>query len=364
MERVLHCFGSLNRGGIQSFVMSLYRKIDREQIQFDFLLLDSKGNDDYKEEVLALGGRCYYICPRHINFLKNWIELEHFFKQHSEYKTLHYHMSSCSYSKPIEVAHKCGYKKIIMHAHSTKQTGNSIHTIIHKVHQKKCVTLATDYFACSDKAGKWLFGKYKNFQIINNGIDCVDFIYSEKVRKEIREELQIGEKRVIGHVGRFVEPKNHELLIDIFREYHERNNNSHLVLVGNGELYPIIQKKVEEYQLKSHVSFLGARGDISRILQGFDLFLMPSLFEGFPVTLVEAQAASVPCVVSENITRQAKILEEVKYVSLDASLNDWCEAIDEMLILNNRRDTSKQIIEAGFDCNSVAKELSKIYMKK
>ena len=256
MVRVLQCFGTLNRGGIQSFVMNLYRKINREEIQFDFLLVNSKSKGDYYDEVTEMGGRCFYVCPRNENPVKNKIEIKNFFESHSEYKILHYHMSSCSYCEPIRYASKYGFEKIIMHAHSTKQTGSAYHTLLHKLHQKYCIKHARDYFACSDKAAKWLFRDNTDVQMINNGINSSEYVFDESVRSEVRNGLGIkSDEKVIGHVGRFAEPKNHKFLIEIFEEFHKRNENSKLVLVGDGDLLSNVQRQVQEKKLEKYVVF-------------------------------------------------------------------------------------------------------------
>jgi glycosyltransferase involved in cell wall biosynthesis len=366
MKRVLHCFGTLNRGGIQSFVMNIYRKIDRTKVQFDFLLVNSNAKGDFYEEVVSLGGRAYYICPRNKSITKNKKELEDFFAAHKEYDTLHYHMSSCSYSLPIDMANKYGYKKIIMHAHSSKQTGRFYHTFFHKLHQPDCLRKATHYLACSDKAAQWLYGTSAQKAVrANNGIETADYVFNQNTREMVRKEWGVNQNEIIvGHVGRFVQPKNHLFLVQIFSEYLKLNPHSKLVLVGDGELFDKCKNKIEELKIEQSVVLLGKRSDVPDVLQGFDLFLMPSYFEGFPVTMMEAQAADLPCVVSSNITREAKVLDAVEYLDLDLGASEWAKHIEGMLEIEHvRKDTSREIIAAGYDSQTVANDLEKLYLE-
>lgn len=221
---------------------------------------------------------------------------------------------------------------------------------------------ATDYFACSELAGRWLFGD-KTFEqgkvtIINNAIDLDKFKYDEKIRKDKRKELGIKDDTlVIGHVGRFVAQKNHTFLIDIFNELHKKEKNSILLLIGQGPLMDEIKQKVDLHGISDSVKFLGQRDDVNELYQVFDVFLLPSLYEGLPVVGVEAQATGLLCELSSDMTKETKVLNTTRFISLDISAEEWSS-----IILNNyskfkRHDTKEEITKNNFN---IMKEASKL----
>ena len=197
---------------------------------------------------------------------------------------------------------------------------------------------------------------------MNNAIDTDLFKYNETVRKEVRHELNIGDNQlVIGHVGRFDLQKNHQFIIDIFHELHNMNKESVLILVGTGKLIDQIKEKVKELHLEDSVMFLGVRSDVNRLMQAFDAFLFPSLFEGLPVTLVEAQAAGLPILMSDSIPKDCIITNQIKSLSLDLSAQEWALSLLSEVKNFYRKDTSDLIKEAGFDICSNAHWLEKKY---
>ena len=209
------------------------------------------------------------------------------------------------------------------------------------------------------EAGKWMFGKHK-FQIMNNAIDAKKFIYNEEVRKQKRAELKVEDKFVIGHVGRFNLQKNHEFLVKCFADFAKTNDDAVLVLIGNGEMQEKIKKMAKEYGIETKVKFLGLREDIPQLLQAMDLFLFPSLFEGLPVTLVEAQAAGLPCVISDTITDEIMITEQISKVSLSGNTSLWNQEIAKYRY-SKRKNTIEDIIEHGFDIEKNARWLEEFY---
>jgi len=366
MIRVLHILGGMDRGGIETFIMNIYRNIDRNKIQFDFLLSTQK-ECAYNNEIRNLGGKIFYVPPRKSGILKNRKALNDFFKKHREYKIVHQHVSSLTNVEPLKIAKKYHIPIRIIHSHNTNQGGSHIHKYIHKYNQLFVESFATHYFACSNLAAKWLYPpkqyKEKNFKIINNGIDVDKFIYNNEIRDTYRKKLGIENKFVIGHVGRFHPQKNHEFLIEIFRAVVNRNKNSLLLLVGDGSLRQYIEEKVNRLKLTDNVMFAGVRSDIPELLQAMDVFVMPSYHEGLPVTLVEAQSACLPCVLSKNITDEIEILDNIKWCDLSDDLSIWVDNILYFMKNTIRRNTKKEIIDAGFDINNVAHELQQIYIQ-
>ena len=204
-----------------------------------------------------------------------------------------------------------------------------------------------------------MFGKHK-FQIMNNAIDAKKFIYNEEVRKQKRVELGVEDKFVIGHVGRFNLQKNHEFLVKRFADFAKTNEDAILVLIGNGELQEKIKEMAKEYGIETKVKFLGLREDIPQLLQAMDLFLFPSLFEGLPVTLVEAQAAGLPCVISDMITDEIMITDQISKVSLSGNTSLWNQEIAKYRY-SKRKNTIEDIIEHGFDIEKNARWLEEFY---
>ncbi|APM41312.1 hypothetical protein BS101_16930 [Clostridium kluyveri] len=355
----------MDRGGIETFIMNVYRNIDRSKVQFDFLM-HTKRECAYNSEIFKLGGRIYYVPPRNQGILKNRKELNEFFEKHSEYKIVHQHVSSLSYITPLKIAKKYNIPIRIIHSHNTKQGGNFLHKYIHYWNRLFIKYYATNYFACSDLAAKWLYGRKQynlgNFTTINNGIEVEKFTYNNNIRDKVRAELGVSNKIVIGNIGRFSYQKNHEFLIDIFNNIYQKSDNFTLLLVGDGELRSHIQNKVKDLKLQDNVIFTGIRSDIPYILQAMDIFVMPSHYEGLPVTLVEAQAAGLPCVVSSNITRQIKITSDIIYINLSDSVEYWSKCVMKLVSNHVRKNTKQQIIDAGFSIKIIAKYLENKYI--
>ena len=328
MIRVLHVLGGLNRGGAETMVMNLYRNIDRSKVQFDFIV-HTKNKCDYDDEIKSLGGRVYnvpkYTGKNHFEYKKAWIR---FFKEHSEYKIIHGHVRSTA-AIYLKIAKKNGLTTI-SHSHNTS-SGKGLSAVVKNTFQYPTRYVAEYLFACSEFAGKWLFGRKSlhkdNFYILNNAIDGKSFIFDKKIREDKREEFKIKDRFVIGHIGRFHPQKNHDFLIDIFKKVHDINNNAVLMLVGDGELKQIIQEKIENLGLCDSVIFTGVRSDIPDLLQAIDVFVFPSIFEGLGIVAVEAQAAGIPCIVADTIPKEAYITDLIKSISLSEPVDVWSKAI-------------------------------------
>lgn len=360
MIRVLHVVTHMNRGGLETMIMNYYRNIDRETVQFDFLV-HRENKADYDEEIEQLGGRIYRISrlnPFSISYRK---ELNNFFKEHSEYQIVHVHQD-CMSSIILKAAKKNGVKVRIAHSHSSSQDKN-IKYLIKLFYKRLIPQYATDLLACGEKAGKWMFSGAK-FQILNNAIEADRYVFNPKKREYMRESLGIKENELlIGHVGRFSPPKNHEFLIQIFNNIVEKKN-AKLLLIGDGDLRKEIENKVKQLGISDRVIFTGVRSDVFDLMQAMDVFVFPSLYEGLPVTMVEAQAAGLPCVISSNIPKETVIIPGlVDIVDLSDSFDNWGQHICQM-VKTNRKDTSDKIIENGFDIKESAKWLEEFYCKK
>jgi glycosyltransferase involved in cell wall biosynthesis len=356
----------MNRGGIETLLMNLYRNIDKSIVQFDFLVHTEK-TGDFDDEIKRMGGLIYSIPPRNKGVLKNYKALKNFFIEHKEYKIVHQHISSLSYVTPLKIASKQKIPLRIIHAHNTKQGGKFIHRIIHSYNKLSLSSYANMFWACSIAAAEWFYtpqiisGNY--FKLVNNAIDTEKFTFNLKTRINKRMELNLSDKFIVGHVGRFSNQKNHLYLVEIFKSLSEENPNAHLLLVGDGYLRNDIESKIEEYNLLNKVSMLGVRKDIPELLQAMDVFVMPSYHEGLPVTLIEAQASNLPCIISDTITSEVQINDNVIKCKLDADVIQWVELIKQSNLLSKRSNKRENIINNGYDIENVSKDVLRSYVK-
>jgi glycosyltransferase involved in cell wall biosynthesis len=359
--RVLHVVVNMNRGGAETLIMNLYRNIDRERVQFDFLVHKSQGA--FEEEITALGGRIHripYITEiGHFKYIK---ELNKFFRKHSEYKIVHAHMDSMS-GLVLEAANSAGIPVRISHSHNTQNEGSILGRIYKEVIKTKVATNATNLLACSQSAADWLFGKSADRALtIKNGVEGRRFAYSCETRNRKRNELNIEkDSLLVGHVGRFYAQKNHTFVIDIFSKLKENIPNSLLLLVGEGPLKSDIEKKVKELNIKDSVFFLGVRNDVEELMQAMDVLVFPSHHEGLPLTIVEAQAAGLKCVVSEAVPESADIgADLITFIDLKAELSKWVREIRKPYERDRKVDTFLK--NSGYDITYTAKEIQNKYL--
>lgn len=356
--RVLQVVPNMQAGGIETLIMNLYRNIDRSKIQFDFLV-HYNGRFFYDDEIERLGGRIYHLSVRDDNNVIKYIrDLNAFFKKHREYKAVHGHMVSTAVFY-MYFAKKYGVKLRIVHSHNTN-TVDGLKGLVKAKLAKLASVFANKYFACGKAAGKYLYGN-KKFTVFNNGIDLEKFKYNEQVRKEYRKKLRLENKFVIGHIGRFNMQKNHHFLLQVFNELQKKRSNSILLLIGDGELKEDIIREVEQMGLKDKVRFLGVRKDTRELYQAMDIFLLPSLFEGFPVVAVEAQDAGLPIIASTNITDEIQLTPIVKFEDLNSSPQKWAESIVNVDAKQSRKDYALMLKKAGFDVKEEAKKLTTFY---
>lgn len=357
MVRVLHVVTSMNRGGLESMIMNYYRHIDREKIQFDFLV-HRQERAAFDDEIEALGGKIYRL-PRLVPWSKNYLSaLNHFFDEHPGYKVVHVHQD-CLSSVILKVAARHNVQVRIAHSHSASQDKNLKYPI--KLWYKRTIPkYATNLFACGKDAGDWMFGGAR-FQIINNAIDIAAYTYTTTKRQIIRSQLGLKDKLTIGHVGRFSQPKNHLFLLEVFAALLRKEPNAVLLLVGDGKDMPKIQAKVQTMGIAEHIRFLGARSDVADLMQAMDVFVFPSLYEGLGIVLIEAQAAGLPCVVSDTIPQEAYLTDLVVAEDLSSLPEKW---VDKILEKRNfsRTDRRAEIATHGFDITTEAVKLQEFYI--
>ncbi|MBE6596319.1 MAG: glycosyltransferase family 1 protein [Ruminococcaceae bacterium] len=352
--------GSFEVGGSQALVINYYKAIDRTKIQFDFIV-DHPDRMALAEVVRSLGARIYKM-PRFTG--KNYFQIKKawkkFFSEHPEYKILHSHVRSYA-SVYIPIAKKYGVKTII-HSHSTSN-GKGVAAISKRILQFPLRYQADYLMACSNEAGQWLYGKKAclkdNYFFLPNAIDVEKYRYRKEISEEYRKQLGLENKFVIGHVGRFHEAKNHMFLLDVFAEVRKKRTDAVLLLVGDGDLRGQIEEKIRSLDLDEYVVLTGNRNDVPQLMQAMDVFVFPSKWEGLPVTVVEAQAAGLTCLVSDTVTRDVNTSVLVKYLPINKGINLW---VDEILKPNlNKKDVIKDIRNAGFDIIESAKLLDDFY---
>lgn len=354
--RILHVVTNMSYGGLENLLMNYYRNIDRTKIQFDFLT-HFQGHQDFEEEIQELGGKLFRL-PRLNPFDPRYLKkLNRFFLDHPEYQIVHSHLD-CMAGIPLKYAKKNNIPVRVAHAHSSNQIHN-LKYIIKLLCKPLILRYATSLFACGSKAGSWMFSG-KSFSVLKNAIDAKSFTFNKTAADHTKKSLQIQKDFVIGHVGQFRQEKNHLFLIDVFNEILKKDTNCTLVLVGKGPQMESAIAKVNAYGIAEHVKFLGARSDIPKLMQAMDVFVLPSLYEGFPVTMIEAQAAGLPCVISAGVPLECKITEEVTQIPLEKSPQVWAE---EILKYKDhiRRNNYDAIVAAGFDINANAKWLEEFY---
>lgn len=355
--RVLQIIGSMNQGGAENFLMNIYRKIDTNKIQFDFIVHKDGVFDD---EIKKRGGKIYKL--KYINEISPFAykrQLTFFFKEHPEYKIVHSHLNQVS-GLILKISKENNIPIRIAHSHNTKAGGNLIVRIYKKWLGLKINKYATIRLACGQDAGKWLYGNEK-FIIIRNGIDIKKFAFNIKYRKEIREELKIDDNCVvIGHVGRFDHQKNHEFIIDTMKRLLEKNNNYILILIGIGKLEDKIKEKVKEYNIAEKVKFLNLREDVYKIYSAMDILIFPSLHEGFPLTLIEAQASGVKILCSDRVSLQTNITNYMDFIPLSKGNEYWANYILKTKI--KRNNNLDNLYKEKYDDLENAQELEKIYI--
>lgn len=355
--RILHVVTYMGRGGLETMLMNYYRHIDRSLIQFDFLA-HRDFRADYDDEIESLGGKIYHL-PRLVPWSTSYHEaLDDFFTEHTEYRIVHVHQD-CLSSVILKVAKKHGVPVRIAHSHSNNQD-KDIKYPIKLFFRKQIPKYASHLLACGQEAGAWMFCGAK-FQVLNNAIDAKQYQYNPARAKQIRNVLGIPTGSfVVGHVGRFAPPKNHAFLLDIFLEIQKRQKNAVLLLVGDGNLRKTIEDKVKAIGLSREVIFTGMRSDVPNLMQAMDVFVFPSLYEGLGIVAIEAQAAGLPCILSEGVPMAACITDRVQRISLSKSPSFWANQI--LTQSKGHEDTYQAVVEAGFDISQNVKWLQDFYI--
>jgi glycosyltransferase involved in cell wall biosynthesis len=364
MVRVLHIVTIMDRGGLENRLMDIYRNIDRNRIQFDFYTC-RKEKGYFDDEIVKMGGHVYYDESLSVARLFSIpVRFEKFLKNHSEYKIVHCHMNSwCGLI--LKGAKEAGVPVRIAHARAATQ-GKSLQIAIKNIIKLPVNRFSTHRFAVSKKAGVWLFGENPvsegKVQIFPNAIECKKFEFRPQIREEMRVRLGIDDDLAIIHVGNLNPVKNHAFLLQVFAALKKRKTFVKLILVGRDGMHGSIHQLARQLGIDGDVIFLGERSDVPALLQAGDVFVFPSLYEGFPGAVLEAQAAGLPCVISDTITDEVCITSECIQLSLSESPTEWASKVLE-LGGGTRRNNYKFLCDCGYDINSLVKNMQDFYIE-
>ncbi|WP_339210610.1 glycosyltransferase family 1 protein [Aeribacillus sp. FSL K6-8210] len=360
--RVLHVGMTPNYGGLESFVMNIYRNIDRSKVQFDFLTLYGD-KIAYEDEIIAMGGKVYPILYKRRDVVKHFLYLPfNFFKKHREIQIVHFHKSHLADLDYLIVAKMCGVPVRIVHAHSSGYIFplGKIAKFTEKMNKKYINKLATHKLSCSDLAGKWMFDDL-SYEVVPNAIDIDKFKFDTNKRDKMRKELNLDNKFVVGHVGTFFDVKNQTFLVDVFKEFLKKRSDAILLFIGEGPMKNEVVEKVHKLNLDDKVIFTGSIKNVNEYFQAMDVFTLPSKFEGFPIVSVEAQTAGLPCVVSSNVTKEIAITDQVFFRSIE-NVDDWVDTLLDISNKNKRYDNVQKIRDAGYDIKTMSKQMEQFYI--
>ena len=360
--RVLQIIGLACGGGVESVIMNYYRNIDKDKVQFDFVV-HKNPLKSFVDEAEKYGGKVYEVTPYTKNIFAFTYEIYRIIKN-GHYDIVHSNMNSLS-GFPLLAAWLAGTRVRILHNHTTDTKAEGLRTILKRTLRPFANMFANNYWACSKLAAEWMYGKKTlnagKVTIINNAIALDKFAFNQEKRDVLRKELGLEGKFVIGHVGRFMKQKNHEFLIDIFAEVAKQKDNAVLLLIGDGPLVESIKNKVGNFHLADKVLFLGVRTDVADLYNVMDVFLFPSLYEGLGMVAVEAQVNGLSVVASTEVPVEAKVSDNIKWLTLNMEAKKW-----EKEILSVKRvplaETLKSMQKAGFDISIEARKLENEYL--
>lgn len=360
--RILQIVNIMDRAGLETMIMNHYRAINRDEIQFDFLVHRPQ-RGAYEDEIQELGGRVYRaprLYPQHALSYRKY--MRRFFKEHP-YTVVHSHIDAMS-AFPLAMAKECGVPVRIAHAHSNSFDRDFKYPMKMWA-RKRLLSVATNYWACSESAGAFLFGD-KNLpktRIIKNAIDLDKFLFNSDIRHAKRSQLGVYDNQiVIGHVGRFSAVKNQSFLIDLISKIRNDNIDAILVLVGDGELRNSVEERAKHLGLSNYVVFLGVRDDVAQIEQAFDLFVFPSLFEGLGMAAIEAQASGLPVLASDNVPPCSFVLNNNVRLSLDAPISRWADSAVRLARSGRAEGSFDSLKNAGYDITTSARAMSDAYL--
>lgn len=358
LKRILCIIGTMNAGGAETFLMKIYRGLDKTRYQMDFCI-QAEDECFYEDEINALGGRVYRIPPKSKSIKAFKKGLFDIIKDH-QYRYVLRITSNAMGFLDLAIAKKAGAEVRAVRSSNSSDGEGMKKKLAHCVGKLLYTKYVNVKIAPSDLAAKYTFGEkaYHDGEVslLHNAVDINTYAFSEQARKEIRDELGLDQETIlVGHVGRFMKQKNHAFLLDVFKQIKEQNQKAVLLLVGAGGLEQEIRLKAQTLGIADSVLFAGIRKDIPRVLSAMDVFVFPSFYEGMPNTVIEAQATGLPCVIADTITKEADITGLVEYLPLSLSPEEWAkEALSR--VNKQRVNTKAMFIQQGYDIESVVNQ--------
>lgn len=365
MIRVLHSVSNMDRSGIETMLMNYYRHMDRTKVQFDFLCNKTKPGA-YDEEIKSMGGRIFHTpglnpvkYPKYLSYMGK------LFTEHPEYKILEAHNGALG----VYALHAAKRNRIpvrIFHAHGASITKDWKYPLKIFCRSQLKYNINQNY-TCGEAAAVYYFGQKAvdagKYELIPNAIEVERFVYSEAKRVAIRSDYNLQGKKVIGHVGRFMAQKNHSFLLKVFEHIHKLDSNTVLVLLGDGELMEYTKELAKNLEIDQAVLFVGNVGNANEWYSAFDVFILPSIWEGLPVVGVEAQANDLPCVFSDSVTKEIRFSDKAEFISLKADISVWANKILQMLEYTERKDNTQLITDKHYNIHHEAILLQERYIK-
>lgn len=370
-KKVLIVTESISYGGLNLASMHFQEYLDSDKFECVYCVRRS-ALGSLEQNILDRGIRVIHVPDSELGYLKSYKFYKKIMKE-EQFDIVHCHLPFIS-GIVLLAARQSGVKKRIAHAHfSQAYTDTAIYsrkkqavaTVYRQVMRLFLKMFCNGKIACSQKAGEFLYGKrefQKNGVILNNGIDTREFKFSESTRKSIRKKLGIPQDSIVlGHIGQLYSVKNQSFVIDVFNALYCKHKNSYLLIIGDGTDREMLEEKVKVLGLTDNVLFLGLRNDADKLYQAMDCFVFPSLHEGFPLTLIEAQASKLSCLVSDTVTKDTKLNENVKFKSIKEPAADWAEEVEKLISFDRESIDNSAVIE-NFDIKNVTLELEKIYL--
>lgn len=361
MKKILQILGALDVGGAETMVMNIYRNIDKKTLNFDFVVSGER-EGYYEKEINAGESKVFHIKERSESLKEHLFDLYRIVKK-NDYDVIHYHTENSFLAFcDLLVCKIAGARKLVVHSHNTMDYRGGLLVVLSRIFRVPLRLIANSKLSCGEEAAIWLYGTNKNVEIIPLPVDCKKYEYSLNKQNDLKRKYSLDDKIVYAHVGSFSKVKNQLFLLDVFYEIYKLNQNSHLILVGDGEYRDRIERKIKELELQKAVTLFGIVDDVYNKLILSDCFIFPSLFEGFPTVVLEAQAAGLPCFVSDTVTNKIDITKCVSFVSLNMSAKDWANKIvrNKSYDCKKRRELNK-IVAKTYDISSVVKVINDVY---
>ena len=361
MKKVLQSLGSLNMGGAETMIVNVLKAMDKSVVGFDFVIPGAEPGY-YEDCVKQLGASVWHIPKRSESFLRHHLEFYRVVKC-GGYKTVHIHTQNAFFSSlQVFLVHRAGAKCVIVHSHNTMDWRSGKIVKLHKLCRKWLYRHTDIRLACGKEAAKWLFGTMQGVEIIPLPVDCDRLFFEKKKQQLLKKEYGLEHKKVYLHVGRFSAVKNHRFLLEVFEQIKKTEPDSVLLLAGDGELREEIKAQAQKSPFGKDIRFLGNISNVPEMMVLSDVFLFPSIYEGLPTVLLEAQAAGLPCFVSDRITQEAKLTDQVHMLSLDDGAEKWAQVITDTKLAAERISGNRKVRET-YDISAVVQKMTALYLQ-